>query len=75
MMRYDIEETAVYAKYVRWCGRTGSRGPSSPIDRGTSVPLSKAKASRRLKPTLLAVFGGSESDICRKEFMLSRRAA
>src|ERR1700674_1428135 len=23
MMRYDIEETAVYVKYVRWCGRTG----------------------------------------------------
>ena len=23
MMRYDIEETAVYDKYVRWCGRTG----------------------------------------------------
>jgi RNA-directed DNA polymerase len=22
---------AVYAKYVRWCGRTGSRGPSYPI--------------------------------------------
>ena len=23
MIRCDIEETAVYAKYVRWCGRTG----------------------------------------------------
>ena len=31
MMRYDIEETAVYDKYVRWCGRTGPRGPSYPI--------------------------------------------
>ena len=26
-----FEETAVYGKYVRWCGRTGSRGPSYPI--------------------------------------------
>jgi hypothetical protein len=32
MMCYAIEETAVYAKYVRWCGRTGSRGPSYPIE-------------------------------------------
>jgi len=24
-------ETAVYDKYVRWCGRTGPRGPSYPI--------------------------------------------
>jgi hypothetical protein len=31
MTRYNIEETAVYDKYVRWCGRTGSRGPSYPI--------------------------------------------
>ena len=31
MRRYTIEETAVYAKYVRWCGRTGPRGPSYPI--------------------------------------------
>ena len=30
-MRYDIEETAVYDKYVRWCGRTGPQGPSYPI--------------------------------------------
>jgi hypothetical protein len=30
-MRYDIEETAVYGKYVRWCGRTGPRGPSYPM--------------------------------------------
>ena len=27
MIRYNIEETAVYDKYVRWCGRTGPRGP------------------------------------------------
>jgi hypothetical protein len=33
MTRYNIEETAVYDKYVRWCGRTGSRGPSYPIHR------------------------------------------
>jgi hypothetical protein len=26
-----IEETAVYDKYVRWCGRKGPRGPSYPI--------------------------------------------
>jgi len=31
MTRYNIEETAVYDKYVRWCGRTGPRGPSYPI--------------------------------------------
>jgi len=31
MMRCDTEETAVYGKYVRWCGRTGPRGPSYPI--------------------------------------------
>src|ERR1700730_12635367 len=31
MTRYNIEETALYDKYVRWCGRTGSRGPSYPI--------------------------------------------
>ena len=29
-------ETAVYDKYVRWCGRTGPRGPSYPI------PVSRA---------------------------------
>src|SRR5581483_10646374 len=32
MTRYAINETAVYDKYVRWCGRTGSRGPSYPIE-------------------------------------------
>jgi len=26
-----LPETAVYDKYVRWCGRTGPRGPSYPI--------------------------------------------
>jgi hypothetical protein len=31
MTCYDINETAVYGKYVRWCGRTGLRGPSYPI--------------------------------------------
>ena len=30
MIRYNIEETAVYDKYVRWCGRTGPLGPSYP---------------------------------------------
>ena len=35
MIRYNIEETAVYDKYVRWCGRTGPRGPSYPIPRST----------------------------------------
>jgi hypothetical protein len=40
MRRYNIEETAVYDKYVRWCGRTGPRGPSYPISR----------LSRRLDP-------------------------
>src|SRR5947208_15990701 len=30
------EETAVYIKYVRWCGRTGPRGPSYPISRLSS---------------------------------------
>jgi superfamily II DNA/RNA helicase len=39
MMRYDIEETAVYDKYVRWCGRTGPRGPSYPIPRPRLVLL------------------------------------
>src|SRR5207245_2950734 len=28
---HHSEETAVYGKYVRWCGRTGPRGPSYPI--------------------------------------------
>jgi hypothetical protein len=28
---HHSEETAVYDKYVRWYGRTGSRGPSYPI--------------------------------------------
>ena len=39
MTRYNIEETAVYDKYVRWCGRTGSRGPSYPIPRERARPL------------------------------------
>ena len=45
MMRYDIEETAVYDKYVRWCGRTGSRGPSYPIG-GLLIRRRDAAASR-----------------------------
>ena len=54
MMRYDIEETAVYDKYVRWCGRTGPRGPSYPIPvrpltkrAGESVCLTPTLARRR----------------------------
>jgi hypothetical protein len=43
-MRYDIEETAVYAKYVRWCGRTASRGLSYPID----APPGRAELTRHV---------------------------
>jgi hypothetical protein len=39
MICYDINETAVYAKYVRWCGRTGLRGPSYPIRRIVAIRL------------------------------------
>src|SRR5207245_11358400 len=38
--RDNIEETAVYDKYVRWCGRTGPRGPSYPIRSNFSHLLS-----------------------------------
>ena len=31
MMRYNMEEIAVYDKYVRWCRRTGPRGRSYSI--------------------------------------------
>jgi hypothetical protein len=34
VVKYDeltMIETAAYDKYVRWCGRTGPRGPSYPI--------------------------------------------
>jgi len=52
-MRYNIEETAVYGKYVRWCGRTGPRGPSYPIQDliswtgQTAYPTNTAAASSR----------------------------
>ena len=45
MIRYNIEETAVYDKYVRWCGRTGPRGPSYPN------PALVAKRKRRRNAT------------------------
>ena len=56
MMRYDIEETAVYDKYVRWCGRTGPQGPSYPIPRPSEarrVPLrgASARAGGTARPT------------------------
>ena len=49
-MRYDIEETAVYDKYVRWCGRTGPQGPSYPIQQPTRRRLfAAAETLIRLK--------------------------
>src|SRR2546422_1678734 len=47
MTRYNIEETAVYDKYVRWCGRTGPRGPSYPIRANFSHLLSSDSDSAR----------------------------
>jgi len=44
MMRYNLEETAVYGKYVRWCG-TGPRGPSYPIQQ--QLPYRRGPASRK----------------------------
>ena len=45
-MRYDIEETAVYDKYVRWCGRTGPQGPSYPIQYANTT-VERRRAVRR----------------------------
>ena len=57
MMRYDIEETAVYDKYVRWCGRTGPRGPSYPIQPGVFFTASKgAVAQSVMTLCLLSLF-------------------
>src|ERR1035441_7106805 len=50
MTRYNIRETAVYDKYVRWCGRTGSQGPSYPIP---SERSSKGgRDGSRVRPTI-----------------------
>jgi hypothetical protein len=56
MTAYTLNETAVYAKYVRWCGRTGPRGPSYPIDfispnSRTVASLTTPIPSRDLKGT------------------------
>ena len=52
MTRYTINETAVYDKYVRWCGRTGLRGPSYPIGLLFEHPASlEGQLQRKLHQT------------------------
>ena len=53
MIRYNIEETAVYDKYVRWCGRTGPRGPSYPNPALVATRKRRRKATNSLSPPRL----------------------
>lgn len=51
-MRYDIEETAVYDKYVRWCGRTGPQGPSYPIHWSLDIFRGETASPQRRQKTV-----------------------